>query len=55
MLLLKWVNKEENTFERVGFARLRSERPPYGEAYDAEATNEQFDAAGWERKVMKMV
>jgi hypothetical protein len=55
MLLLKWVNQEENTLERVGFARLRSEWPAYGQTYDAVATNEQFDAGGWVREVMKLV
>lgn len=55
MLLLKWTNKEETELERVGVVGLRADRPPYGQLFSSEALHKMFDAASWERKIVKLV
>lgn len=53
-LLLKWRNKEQSELERVGFALLQKAVFSYSEEAVQKAAS-AFEAAPWERKVVKLV
>jgi hypothetical protein len=57
MLVLRWVDQDQNILERVGFLRLSHDQSGRGYAnkYDPVPIHEEFGAIGWERKVMKLV
>jgi hypothetical protein len=57
MLVLRWVDQDQNILERVGFLRLSQDwiGRGYANKYDLVPIHEEFDAIGWERKVMKLV
>jgi hypothetical protein len=57
ILVLRLVDQDQNILERVGFLGSSHDQSGRGFAnkYDPVPIHEEFDAIGWERKVMKLV